>query len=303
MGYGPHLVDYSTSENFFVQFEPLTREPLSPFEEAVIAAKKINERLGSSLTLCLSGGLDSEAMALAFIAAQVPFDVTTLRFRNDLNVQDIGRSIEFCKIHGLKQQFIDLDVVSFFERNEFSSYLAPYFCPSAEVATQLWFAEQIKRPFVWGGEAFRLFVKEKDREPSLQAISEVEAVMFRLIKTQGLRAVPNFHFYSPELAWSFLKKSLEYKNHFHDSDRSAAFLSEKSAFYRVCGFPLLDNPNRKEKLHGFEGLKNYFDERLKSQNTSYNEQYRIPINKLYPLQGSTYLSIPASDALARKILS
>lgn len=303
VGYGPELVDYSTSEKFFVKFESLSREPLSPFEEAVAAAQQISEQLGPSLTLCLSGGLDSEAMALAFIAAQVSFDVTTLRFRNDLNAQDVGRAVEFCQKHGLKQQFIDLDAVSFFEKNEFRPYLATYFCPSAEVATQLWFAEQIKRPFVWGGEAFRLFVK--DMEPSLQAISEVEAVMFRLIKNKGLKAIPNFHFYSPELAWSFIKRSLEYKSHFYESDRSAGFLSEKAAYYRACGFPLVDNPNRKEKLHGFEGLKNYFDRYLKKQtdSTSYNEQYRIPINKLFPLQGRTYLSIPASDAIARKILS
>lgn len=295
-------MDYSLSENFFVKFEPLTRDPLSPFEEAVMAAKSISESLGPELTLCLSGGLDSEAMALAFIAAKVPFDVTTLRFANDLNAQDTDRAIEFCQMHGLRQRFINLDVVSFFERNEFRPYLDPYFCPSAEVATQLWFAEQIKRPFVWGGEAFRLFIK--GQEPVLQAISELESVMFRMIKIKNLDAVPNFHFFSPELAWSFLKKSLDYKSHFFESDHSADFYLEKLAYYRACGFALAENQNRKVKLHGFEGLKNYFDEhfRLTNSNTSYNEQYRLPINQLYPMQNRTYIHIPASDVFAGNIL-
>src|SRR5688572_14455846 len=100
--------------------------PGSPFEEAVIAAKKISALLGPNVTLCLSGGLDSEAMALAFLEAGVPFDVTTLRFNDGLNLNDIGNSSDFCNKHNIRQNFVNLDVVNFFQEKKFLPYIDPY---------------------------------------------------------------------------------------------------------------------------------------------------------------------------------
>ncbi len=302
VGYGPDLLEYSDSQKFFVRFDSLQRLPLSPFEEAVIAAKQIAEQAGSKVTLCLSGGLDSEAMAMAFLRSGVSFDVTTLRFANDLNVNDIGRASEFCKKHNITQNFIDLDVVKFFEEKKYLNYVDPYFCPSPEIATQLWFAEQIKQPFVWGGEAFRMFVK--DGMPSLQAVSEVEAVIYRFIEKKKLNAVPNFHFFTPELAWAFFNVSTHYKNKFFENDRLPLFYEEKLSFYRTCGFPLEANANRSLKLHGFESLKNYFDTQVFSgQGKTYNEYFRIPVIKKYPFQGQVFVDIPKTDKLAKNLLN
>lgn len=303
VGYGKDLADYNLSEKFFVRFSPLSRDPYLPFTEARMTAQQISAQLGHSLTLCLSGGLDSEAMALAFLAAEVPFDVTTLRFHDGLNAHDIERASEFCSFYKVKQNFVDLDIVSFFAKNEFLDYVDTNFCPSPEVAAQLWFVEKIKRPFVWGGEAFRMFVKAG--HPSLQAISEVEAIMYRFVKNKKFKAVPNFHFYNPELAWSFLKTSIEYKNTLFENDRCTEFYHEKVSFYRECGFPLLDNGKRKQKLHGFEGVKIHVDGQLSTlePKSNYNEHYRIPANRKYPFHGKTYLDIQAGDHFAKNILN
>jgi hypothetical protein len=299
VGYGKDLAPYDPSQDFYIKFPILAREPLEPFEESIVTAKKISAYLGPDLTLCLSGGLDSEAMALAFLAADIPFNVTTLRFANGLNAEDTDCAKEFCDHHRIVQNFIDLDIVDFLEHKKFLSHFRTYHCTSVETAVQAWFADQLKQPFVWAGEIMRLFINGS--EIQIQAVGEAEGNMHRFVEMKGIKAVPNFHFFTPEMAWSFFKKSLLYKNNFYQNDHMVEFYDEKLEFYRACGFPIEENSARKIKLHGFEGVKRHFDElHQKKGLPSYNEVYRIPYQHLKSL--STQIEISKNDEIAKNIL-
>lgn len=301
VGYGKQLEDYNPNEKFFIKMPALRYAPKTAFLEAQEAAKSVYQELAEKPLLCLSGGLDSEAMAMAFLAAAVPFEVITLRFEKALNFAEIRHAESFCREFGIKQQFVDLDVVDFFEQKKYESYLDKYYSHSLEVCAQLWFLDQIKRPFVWAGEAFRLFVK--NGQPEVQAVSELEAVVYRFIKYKKLKAIPNFHFYSSELAWAFFSESLHTRGLVYEDDHDPAHYIEKLNFYRACGFDIREIPERKHKLHGFEMVKNYFDFKLAPQGLSYNEIYRLPFMERYPITKKAYIDILKSDEIALGIIS
>lgn len=302
IGYGKSLLEYDTRYEFRIKLPKLTRMPLTPFEEARLAAKEISNSLPAPPVLCLSGGIDSEAMALAFLAEGLPFRVASMYFNDSLNEHDVENAIEFCKIHKLKHDLIHLDIVKFFENGTFNNYVDKYICQTPELAAQLWFLEQIEQPFVWAAEAFRIY--NADENPSIQAVSELEAAVYRYVSKNNLNSVPNFHFYSAELAWSFFKESLKANYKTFADDHDPGFYEQKFSFYLSCGFPIRTDSKRSQKLHGFENVKNYFDQKLKSEGhkDDYNSFYRRPVADRYPLAKTTYVDISKEDIIAGQIL-
>lgn len=300
IGYGKNLVEYDPQHPFFIKLPALKRVPLSPFEEAQSAAVEIYEKLGGPPTLCLSGGLDSECMALAFLAAGLPFRVATMVFEDGLNAHDSAHALSFCKENNIPHDLIHLDVVKFFNSGDYMAYVKKYYCHTPELAAQLWFLDQIKGPFVLAGEAFRVFQGEKGAE--IQSVSEFEAVFFRYVTKSNSASIWNFHFFSSELAWSFFRISLQ-KNYRKFDEYDTNNFRQKLEFYRASGFPARDVPERIRKLHGFENLKIYYDKLLSQSADSYNERFRIPVTLEFPLAKKTYVDIPKKDLIAKTILS
>src|SRR5688572_28610536 len=71
---------YSPEATLFVQFGKCHRPCASAFEEARRAAILVAKKFSQPFCLWLSGGVDSEAMARAFISAHVPFRASIIRF-------------------------------------------------------------------------------------------------------------------------------------------------------------------------------------------------------------------------------
>lgn len=299
IGYGKDLVEYDPQQCFYVKLAPLKRMPLRPIDEARMAAGEIYKKFGTAPTLCLSGGLDSECMAHAFLAEGIPFKAATLIFTEDLNSHDSGHAISFCKEHHIPHELVRLDIVKFFTSGDYLAYVKKYFCHTPELAAQLWFLDQISGPFVWAGEAFRIF--PGNEIPAIRSISEFEAVFYRYVKLNKLASVPNFHFFSSELAWSFFKESLQ-KNYISFEEYDPEYYKGKLDFYRNAGFELRELPERFRKLHGFEKVKIYFDEQLKNTNENYRDRFRLPVSLDFPMAKDTYVDFLKTDVFARKIL-
>ncbi|MBY0420212.1 MAG: hypothetical protein K2W88_19350, partial [Pararheinheimera sp.] len=82
----------------FTVVQPSTVKPHKPFEEAVRSAILISERSpDKKISLCLSGGMDSECMLMAYMAAGVKFEVAIMRFKDGLNAHDIESAEVFCR--------------------------------------------------------------------------------------------------------------------------------------------------------------------------------------------------------------
>jgi len=300
VGYGPDLKAYSADEPLMIKMTSLKRVPLRPIEEAIIAAKQIAEQFGRQPWVCLSGGLDSEATALAFLQAGVNFKAVSMRFENDLNRHELKFAVDFCKKNNVAHELIDIPIIDFFESKKFTEYFHGFKAQTLEVCAQMYFLDQFTEPYVWSGEPLRLF--RKGEGVILQAVSDFEQVFYRFGEARKRICVPNFHFFSSELAWSFFRNSLETPNDFFVDDHVEGYYIQKRNFYLQGGFNLLWHTDRIAKAHGFEQVKMYFDNKYSGTNLQdYNSVYRKPWKDMYPTLKQSLVDIPKTDSIARSL--
>ena len=106
-------VTFDSGETFTCSYGRATRVPISFRDECRRTAELISQQataVGLTPAVLLSGGLDSEVLALSFLDAGVPFRCDTFRYPNDLNAHEISNVIRFCATHGIQTTFHDLDI-------------------------------------------------------------------------------------------------------------------------------------------------------------------------------------------------
>jgi hypothetical protein len=296
-GYGKNLLDHSPTESFRVRVLGPKRALKSPLEEFILNAKTISKNLKTP-RLCLSGGMDSEVMALSFLAAQVNFEAVIIRFNADLNLHDIQHAIDFCEQHKIKYNFFELDIIHFFENQKYQPIIEKHKCPSAELASQLYAYSQLPDDLVVAGEAFRAFVGPEKVE--FRPLSQLEATTIRYFAAEKKNSVANFHLMSSEAAWSVLKQSLKNPAPLVNDDHEEDFYRRKLDFYRACGFALTDRLSRTQKLHGFEKVKKYFDTQL-YPDSNYQKKYRDTVKKIVPMSRAIEISFDHKNQFIKEI--
>lgn len=278
----------------------LGRHPEKPFDEAIRAAHLIGEKLKDPV-LCLSGGLDSEAMAMAFLAAKVPFRVAVMVFKDGLNLFDIQHALDFAREHNLQIQKIEIDPVQFLKQGQHFVISEKYRTLSAERALYIHFLSQVEGEPVLGGEILR-FESPQDRI-ELACPKDRDFSYWRYLEASGRRGIPYFHYYTPELTFSFMAHTSvsDRKNQTTNwTNQHEAFYQHKLQVYREGGFAIVDRPDRQKKWHGFEHLKIYLDNEGGSTD-SYNTQYRKPYGPLPSYDLNQFFLIAEDDAIARQI--
>jgi hypothetical protein len=109
-----------TPTNFNLKFKPVSRPPLPWKEEILHTAEYIRNNTTKPIIVASSGGIDSEAVCLAFLSKQIPFRVLSVRYvhgdKNDFLDHDLGYAIKFCKEHQLEHIIVDLDPFAFYEK-------------------------------------------------------------------------------------------------------------------------------------------------------------------------------------------
>lgn len=296
-GYGKDLLDYDSKESFRVCLYSPKRSLKSPYEEFILNAKIISESIKNP-TLCLSGGMDSEVMAMAFLAAQISFEAVIIRFNLNLNQQDIQHAVDFCEENKIKYNFYEMDIVSFFENKKYEAIVEKYKCPSAELASQLYAYSQMADNIVVAGEAFRAFAGPEKVE--FRPISQLEATSIRFFTEQKKNSIANFHLLTAEAAWSVLRQSLKKPALLVEDDHEENFYIKKLEFYRNCGFLIKDRPQRTQKLHGFEQVKKYFDDQLYPQ-TNYQKKYRDTVKQKVPTSKVVEISFDHKNQYIKEI--
>lgn len=241
------------------------------------------------LQLGLSGGLDSEAVACAFLESGIRFESVIMRFADRLNWHDIRFAVDFCEHHRIPYTFVDLDVLQFLESGEYMRFAREYRCISPQVATHLWLREQVRGPIVFSGQALRLqfrpgILQEIRTRPESLAetfhnyIALVEPpthneYLYSESKSEmNRRSILNFLSFTPELrAASALSENpfarqLETQRNCQRHDISQFgdmwYLQEKYVagiskygFFRQCGFAVSPKPM---KYTGFENVHRYY---------------------------------------------
>lgn len=101
----------SSAERLSFVFNPVSR-PLNPWKEEVYnTARIIASGTTKPLMISMSGGIDAEVVARAFLDQQIPFEVFSIRYVKDANKYDIQFAIDFCKKYNIVHHIHEIDPV------------------------------------------------------------------------------------------------------------------------------------------------------------------------------------------------
>ena len=254
----------------------------SGVDEATAAAHKVYQQAqGQPLTLCLSGGVDSEFMLKSFLQAQVPFEICIMKFKEGLNEYDIQSAVSLCETKQLKYNFFEVDALNFFESGQYYTYGELYQCQSPQLALHLHLLDHITGAPVLSGEPpFMTF--KRGQVVSFGLPSDLHCCYFRYLIQNKRFGVPWFSIYTPELASSFLHtpsvQELYQRGHLGEDIINSYKI--KCLTYQEMGF---DISPRADKFTGFESIKKHYDT-LDNMNfgQAFNQRFRQPLEELNP---------------------
>lgn len=286
------------TDTFVVQCGELSRTPETPLNEAVKCAQYIYETQADKIKLCLSGGVDSESMARAFLEAKVPFEAVFLKFLSGLNQYDIATNINWCEANGISYSTVDLDILNFFDSGQYYELADTYRCPSPQLAAHMWLLEQIDGlPILAGNPMAPIWKSEHWYFVGLPG--ELHTSYFNFFEANQISGVPWFFLYSPELAASFFRLEVmsQYVNKKVFSEEDYTYL-EKVKSYQQGGFAV---HARQNKFTGFELVRQHYDRLHKKQyGTAFDELFRRPLEKLFPFPTQYLQLVPHSYFFQKK---
>lgn len=273
----------------------LERKPLVGLAESVESCKHFYDSLGSddkkNITLCLSGGIDSQCMAIAFSIAKIPFRAVFLRFKNELNAFDIKTNVDWCQQNQIIYDFIDLDIIDFFETGKYYDVAKRYFCQSPQIAAHLWMLDNIDGvPCLAGNPIAPIWRNNGWFFVGLPG--ELHSTYFKYFSICERPGLPWFFLYSPELIASFLKPQcmqvfVEKKVN-NTSDYTYLVKCNQYASSDFLVYP------RESKFTGFELVRKYYDEKYNnSHGQQFDLMYRKPLQELFPAPKNYYQLVPA----------
>lgn len=251
------------------------------------AARITYESIGNKIALCFSGGADSQCMVQCFVEANIPFDLYILKFKHNLNTQDVDHAIKYCERFKIKYNIIEIDVLAFLNR-ENHDYGLKYQSPSPHFNTHYKMFDILRSKgydgVVAGGNAF--FYSSVDN----QFLPNSNRNCFNYItysNVTGFKCQGNFLSFYPKLTWaiSLLSPPLDYKVNtaidFNEGDRiywEYKRYVQKIQGYKRAGFDIIP---QSQKFTGFELVKKHLEEKS-GDGWTFERLYRHPLEKIVP---------------------
>lgn len=202
------------ADQFMAQFGRAEKKTSSWREANKDACKTIRQNFAGPLWVLFSGGTDSEICIRAFIEAQIPIRIATLKFTNDLNAHDLKYVESLQRKLGLDVTYFEMDLLHFFNSNEMYKIVDAIECVSPILACHLWLADQLDGvPIIAQGEPY---LKKDIPADYVPGESPYERSPWRLVESERLcslykhfifknrPAVPGFFQYTPEQFYSYL---------------------------------------------------------------------------------------------------
>ncbi len=229
----------------------------------------------------MSGGIDSECIAEAALAANTPFTAMTMRYIVDgkyMNDYDTQYAFDYCKKHNIKQEAIDLDLNWFYETGEYVRYAIEYQCRSPQLVCVLWLIDTHADYFpIIPGD----LIYAKIRNDGVAEVVPMEYLYYcyhRYFAKTGRPGIGSLMQYNPEIIVSTLNTArIIYKEHGRFPNDS---YEDKCLALLHGGFDALPRP--KGKATGFEAIRMYYSDKYNEQGTvrEFNNRYRKPIENM-----------------------
>jgi len=230
------------------------------------------------VVLCLSGGLDSQAVLQSFLASGIKFEIAILKFKERYNMHDVEEALDIAQLCSVKVHVIDVDAIHFFESGQYMHYAELAETNSPQFSLHAWFAEQINGLPVFAGEPYYWF-KSAGSENFYVPQPKEYAARHLLARTDR-PCISHFFELLTELNLLFLKSPRWSRR--DNAQLATLQYAKKAEAYRSMGFPVHDTA-RGIKFTGFEGVYWYFRMKHSSHDIYYfNKLFRQPLEKVRP---------------------
>lgn len=269
-------------ERFQFDFKPISR-PLMPWRDEVLnTAQLIANSTTRPLMLCLSGGLDSEVMARAFLECNIPFTAISFKHSAGTNMHDIEYAIRFCNTNNIEHKIVEFDFNDFLD-NKIENYIQQGYRGSRMFRFLLMFMLETIESL--GGCAV-MGAGEHDYKTIDNKICLTYMYNFVLpiewCKRNNTVHFPYFYMHNPEIFASYMKTDivnvvLSDPGYFKTPFRTSISLEKILLFH--C---MWDNMERRSKENGFKFVsaeRNAKDIKL-AQRFPDIELLRIPVDKV-----------------------
>ncbi len=238
-------MDGRAANVFTIDYSAATPHPTltHPLDIAREVCWKLYDDLGE-VTVMLSGGVDSQAVAFAYKMSGVPCRFLRGRYNGGLNDHDIHSSDAFYEEHGIEIDTVEVDILGFHE-HELLDWGKRYACSSPHILCHMKLASITRGPVVFSGCVV-------SPDGAVGGLGYHTFGLERYGEMSGQPVVGFFLTYDPHLhyAMGLVPAAL---------DASMPVYERKCRMYQECGFPVIPQV---EKLHGFEKVKDYYDDRV-----------------------------------------
>lgn len=287
-------VDYTTHlpDSFF---EELTFDGDSLKEYRINAAIGSAESLGNNPVLCLSGGIDSQAMIQCWQEAGIKFDTAILVFNDELNSHDVDHARMFCEKNNIVPVEININVIQYLTREHFIQ-AEKYQCSSPHFSTHYKMFDILRdmgyTGICCGGQAFA-----KDRNSWGPCLSAAQMNYLEYMRLNQYPVMGNFLGFDPKLCWSIAILTPENDFEWHvptteslDMATQQRYITKASGYIRH-GFDIIPQDS---KYTGFEKLKQYFATQT-GDGWTFEKRFRHPLEQRFGSAPGRHLKIPKTQ--------
>jgi hypothetical protein len=275
--------------------EDVRRVKHTPLEhtklKAVMSAAKV---VGDNPVICLSGGIDSQALLHIWHEQKIPYTAVTFDFSNGFNSKELSEAQQYADSLGIPLKVIKLDVMRFLSR-DLKEFAKEYNMLSPQFSVHAYFLETIRKlgytGAVLGGNGF-------SPQPDSLSFKVSEAQLLDLEKyseKSNFPVISSFLNFDKDLcialslvtptvdeydnAW-LLDPSTKFK--FDPTIRSLVPTIEISAdarydskiqSYKRLGCKIIPQDTKK---NGFEEIKDYYSS-LNNTPLAFDRDFRMPL--------------------------
>ena len=260
-------------------FQQLRLDNDSILQYRINAVNKLCESLGDNPALCISGGVDSQAMLHSFLVAKRKFTAYIFVFENDLNLFDVNIARQYCKLHHVSLIEIPFNILSFLTMKNYDIGIqfqssSPHFNAHYEFCNLL--KSKGHTGVCFGGLT-------PFRSRSAWGVNFVRNV-FNYITYSNITQFyvqGSFLSYYPELAWAIaiLTPMTDCDISRAPADGSfrtrsyAVRYANKVLGYHKAKFDIMES----QKYSGFEKVKEYFAEKT-NDGWEFEKRFRMPLD-------------------------
>ena len=286
------IISLTEEDVIRVKHTPLEHTKL----KAVMSAAKV---VGDNPVICLSGGIDSQALLHIWHEQKIPYTAVTFDFSNGFNSKELSEAQQYADSLDIPLKVIKLDVMRFLSR-DLKEFAKEYNILSPQFAVHAYFLETIRKlgytGAVFGGNGFSPLPDSLSFRVTETQLLDLE----KYSEKSNFPVIPSFLNFDKDLcialalvtppvdkyddAWSLdpatkIKfdptiRSLIPNIEIAEDDR----YNSKAQSYKSLGCKIIPQDTKKT---GFEQIKDYYNS-LNNTYLAFDRDFRMPLRVRSP---------------------